>query len=262
VPNLSGEVLGGDGHSLVLVFIMPSAATFITDFAQVQLEQSDTASVFEPRTRAYEIERCQRYFEIHAGVMASAVAATETVTIPINLASIVGSGDVLTTYTPGYAFKILSVDFAVSVPATTGSKAASLNLEIGTTDLTGGVVALTSANSTPLGVKVAGSAVTATNTGTSSDTISVESSGVTAFSEGAGYLLLKIQNLELLSNIKPCYYFATRKLRAPTIAFIGTPAGTGGAFTALLDIGYYQSAANSVVAAFFISAEAELFPDL
>ena len=110
--------------------------------------------------------------------------------IPINLASITAAGDVLTNYTPGFAGRIVKVDFAVSVPVTTGSKAASLNVEIGTTNLTGGVVALTSANCTPLGAVVAGSAVTAANTFSATDTVSVEAASVTAFSEGAGYLLL------------------------------------------------------------------------
>lgn len=119
----------------------------------------------------------------------------QTIAIPINLPSL-ANGDVLTNYTPGYKFKVLSVSFAVSVAVTTAAKAATLNLEIGTTNLTGGVVALTSANCTPLGALVAGTAITAANTGTSTDTISVEASSVTTFVEGAGYLLIKLQNMD------------------------------------------------------------------
>jgi len=119
-----------------------------------------------------------------------------TVSLPITLAQITGAGDVLTTYTPGYKFKVLSVDFAVTTVVTTGSKAATLNVEIGTTNVTGGEVALTSANCTPLGAVVAGSAVTAANTGAANATISVEAASVTAFSEGAGVLLIKLQNMD------------------------------------------------------------------
>lgn len=131
-----------------------------------------------------------------AGTTLAAGTGVFTVLLPINLASVTTNGDVLTTYTPGYKFKVLSVDFAVTVPVTTADKLATLNVEIGTTDVTGGAVALTSANETPLGKVVAGSAVTAANTGTAASTISVEASSVTAFSEGAGVLILKLQNMD------------------------------------------------------------------
>lgn len=119
--------------------------------------------------------------------------------IHVTLAQITGAGDVLTDYTVGHAFKILTVDAVVDKVVTTGSKAASLNVEIGSTNVTGGVVALTSANCTPLGAKVAGSAVTAANTGTATDTISIEAASVTAFVEGEIILLIGIQNTEISS---------------------------------------------------------------
>lgn len=131
-----------------------------------------------------------------AQAAAAAGVGISTIALPINLASISGSGDVLTAFTPGYKFKILATTFAVTVPATTADKLATLNLEIGTTNVTGGEVALTSANCTPLGALVAGAAVTAENTGAANATISVESSAVTAFVEGAGVLYIRIQNMD------------------------------------------------------------------
>lgn len=122
-----------------------------------------------------------------------------TLIIPITLVQITAAGDVLTTYTPGFAFKVLSVDARVSAAVTTVAKAATLNLEIGTTDLTGGAVALTSANCTPLGAVIAGSAVTAANVGTAADTISVEAATVTAFAEGAVLLMVRIQNMDTVN---------------------------------------------------------------
>lgn len=123
----------------------------------------------------------------------STVAGGRTITIPIALASITGAGDVVTTITPGYAGTITSVEWVTGRPVTTAAKAAALNLEIGTTNLTGGVVSLTSANSTPLGAVVAGTAITAANAFTATDTISVEAASVTAFAEGDGFLLIHVR---------------------------------------------------------------------
>lgn len=133
------------------------------------------------------------------GTVSDTMAAgvgVHTISIPITLAAITGAGDVITTYTPGYKFKLLAVDFRIFEPVTTAAKAATLNLEIGTANVTGGVIALTSANCTPLGVAVAGSAITAANTGSATDAISIEAASVTAFVEGAGVVLIKIQNMD------------------------------------------------------------------
>lgn len=115
--------------------------------------------------------------------------------LPINLAS-VANGDVLTNVVFGHAFKVLKETFAVTVPVTTGSKLATLNSEIGTTNVTGSAIALTSDNCTPIGALVAGGAITAANTGTATDTFSVEAASVTAFAEGAGVYIAEIQNLD------------------------------------------------------------------
>lgn len=127
--------------------------------------------------------------------LAAGVGET-TLAFFVNLADI-ADGDVLTNYTPGYKFKLLSFDFRVFKAVTTGSKASTLNLEIGTTNVTGGSLALTSANCTPAGAAVAGSAITAANTGSASDTISIEAASTTAFVEGSGWLLINIQNMDV-----------------------------------------------------------------
>jgi len=135
-----------------------------------------------------------RYVSSGVGIVAYDATVPEKISvlsIPITLSNL-ADGDVLTEFTPGFAGRVKAVDFAVGVPVTTGSKAATLNLEIGTTDLTGGVVELTSANCTPLGKIVAGSAITDGAAFTDSDSISVEASSVTAFAEGDGYLLITL----------------------------------------------------------------------
>lgn len=134
-----------------------------------------------------------------AGTVSDTIAAgvgKTTLAVHLTLAEL-ADGDIITTLTPGYKFKILAVDFFVEKAVTTGSKASTLNLEIGTTNLTGGAVALTSANCTPKGAKVAGTAVTAGNTGSATDTISVEAASTTTFVEGSGWLVITIQNMDV-----------------------------------------------------------------
>lgn len=123
-------------------------------------------------------------------------AGLQTLAFFVNLNDVAAAGDVLTNYAPGYAFKLEKFDFRVGKPVTTAAKAASFNLEIGTTDLTGGVIALTSANCTPMGAAVAGTAITANNVGTAASNFSIEASAVTQFTEGNGWFLVAIRNLE------------------------------------------------------------------
>lgn len=126
-------------------------------------------------------------------ITGTAVASYAMLAIPISLALITGAMDVVTTFTPGFAGTIEKVQFIVTAVVTTADKLASLNLEIGTTNLTGGVVALTSANCATLGATVAGSAITANNSFGASDTVSVEAASVTAFQEGAGILVVTLK---------------------------------------------------------------------
>ena len=114
-------------------------------------------------------------------------------------AATIANGDLLTNYVVGYAFKILKFDAYCAKAVTTGAKGATLNLEIGTTNLTGGIVTL--AGTYALGAGVNGTTVTANNTGTASDTISIEASGVTAFTEGAWYLILSVQNMDTANAV-------------------------------------------------------------
>jgi len=96
----------------------------------------------------------------------------------------IANGDLITNWTPGFAGTLVSLHAFVYVAATTAAKAATLNLEIGATNTTGGALALTSANMTPKGAVVNASAITAANVFTNVDTISLEASGVTTFIEG------------------------------------------------------------------------------
>jgi hypothetical protein len=114
-------------------------------------------------------------------------------TFPVDLVNITGAQDVVTDFRPGVDGYIEAIDFVVNKPVTTASKLASLNAEINSTNLTGGVVALTSAAATPMGKVISGSAITAANRITKKDTLSIEASSVTAFSEGTGSVQVRIR---------------------------------------------------------------------
>jgi len=133
-----------------------------------------------------------------AGAVADMAAGTGddvvTLAFPIDLAAITADGDVVTSFKPGVVGTIEHVQFAVSTPVTTAAKAATLNLEIGTTNLTGGSVALTSSNCGTLGAVVEnGADPSADNVLAADSLLSVEAASVTAFAEGAGTLFVRVR---------------------------------------------------------------------
>lgn len=106
--------------------------------------------------------------------------------------------DILTAYTPGYKFKILGFEFVTTVAGTGASASQVFNIEIGTTNVTGGVLTLTLASQATIGVVTAATAVTAANTGSATDTISIEmAASGTVFTAGAGYFVIKLQNMDV-----------------------------------------------------------------
>lgn len=118
---------------------------------------------------------------------AAAASNVATITFHVNLADL-ANGDVL-TWNPDFAGELVSDEFVVTDPATTADKAATLNLEIDGVNVTGGVIALTSANAIA-GANIAGTAITAANVFAAGDPIVVEASGVTAFVEGEGDIVI------------------------------------------------------------------------
>lgn len=105
--------------------------------------------------------------------------------------------DLLTNITIGHAFKILSFDWVTTIVGAGASASQTFNLEIGTTNITGGVLNPTLASTSTIGAITSGSAITANNTGSASDTLSIEmASGGTVFSSGSGYFVIRIQNMD------------------------------------------------------------------
>jgi hypothetical protein len=141
-----------------------------------------------------------------ASVLATKATAARTITLPDAsgvplLAQVVpipvvlskhSNGSIAARFTPGFAGKVTGISFSVTDPATTGAKAATFTPAIGGSATTGGALALTSANCTPVGAGVNGSAITAANTFTATDEITVAASLVTAFVEGQGVIYLTL----------------------------------------------------------------------
>lgn len=123
-------------------------------------------------------------------------AGTEGVTqqhsATFELADIGADGD-LYTFVPGFVGTIRSDEFSVSERVTTAGKAATFSLKINGVAVTGGAIALTSANATPEGANVAGSAVTAANAFDANDEITITATGVTPFTEGRGDVVITMR---------------------------------------------------------------------
>ena len=116
------------------------------------------------------------------------VGDASIVSLPVYVMTDITDGDIVTTFTPGFAGIIESVFWIQGTAVTTPNDLSTLNFEIGAVDVTGGTVALTSATCTPVGNVIAGAAITALNEFAATDTISVEAASTTAFAEGAGTL--------------------------------------------------------------------------
>lgn len=121
-------------------------------------------------------------------------AAGSTVPFVFDLADI-AAGDIVSKFTPGFGGRIKSFQAVVLKAATTAAKAATITPQInpaGGADVavTGGALALTSANMTPGGAVVAAAAITGANTFGAGDSISLKASSVTAFVEGRVLLSL------------------------------------------------------------------------
>jgi hypothetical protein len=132
------------------------------------------------------------------GASLGANVAKQTVLLPLQLLDIAtGTFKVAVPF----AFTLLATNFRTAKPATTAAKAATLTPDINGTPVTGGVMALTSANQNTIGGAVAGTAVTAANVGTAGQTLGVTASVVTAFIEGDGWVEFTVRNDDLNNAI-------------------------------------------------------------
>jgi len=124
--------------------------------------------------------------------------------LQLTLANLTVAGDVF-VIPMTFKGRLDSMFFSVFAKATTAGKAATLTARIRsgatTTNMTGGVLNLTSANTTPEGAIVNATAITGLNKFNRGDSLVLTSSALTAFSEGAGYLWLEIVNDDTLDAV-------------------------------------------------------------
>lgn len=116
----------------------------------------------------------------------------QVVTLAIGPLAGITAADLITDMRLGLDGYLVYAEFVTTVAVTTASKAATLNFEIGSTDVTGMTLALTSATVTPKGKVLAFGLPTANNRITKESLLSLEASAVTAFAEGEGYINLHV----------------------------------------------------------------------
>lgn len=126
--------------------------------------------------------------KISSGTVAlAALAATLRTFIFLSFrvdAADIANGDLMTDLTlpAGLTGEIVKLYARVTKAITTDAKAADINLELNTTNLTGGVISL--AGLYAKGAVIEGTAITGNNVIASEDELSIEASGVTPFIEG------------------------------------------------------------------------------
>jgi hypothetical protein len=121
----------------------------------------------------------------------SATKDSAVISIPIPAMAGIANGDLVTGITPGFPGRITALEYVNTTAVTTAAKTTSINAEIGTTNCTGTLVV---AGTYAVGATEL-QAVTALNTFTATDTISIEAAATTTFIEGAGVLLIYVDQI-------------------------------------------------------------------
>ncbi len=136
------------------------------------------------------------------GTVADTLTATvgiSTMSFPFEFITSTSAIDVVTAFVPGFKFKILDwawVDGGTLLVGGSGSRVA--NMEIGTTDVgTSPSTCTVVQASTAQGRRIDGAAVAGANTGSATDTFSIEiASGGTDITAGNGAFHVVIQNMD------------------------------------------------------------------
>jgi hypothetical protein len=130
----------------------------------------------------------------------------QQISFPANLAAGPPAGtsaaDMVTAFVPGYRFELVALDFVTSIAGTGAGASQVYNLEIGTTNVTGGTCTVTLASTSAVGELTAGAAITALATGSATDTISIEQAASgTAFTAGQGSFVVTLRNLDVADSL-------------------------------------------------------------
>lgn len=136
-----------------------------------------------------------KVYKTTAGDSTAAAATFKQTYQQYTLLSTLANSQVMSLAIP-FGFSLTAVGFRTRVVASTGGKAATLTAQVNGVSVTGGVVSLTTTNQNVSGGLTAGTAITAGGAGTATQTVGVVVSGVTAFSEGDGYVEYTVQNTD------------------------------------------------------------------
>jgi len=129
--------------------------------------------------------------------------AAFTISIPVPDMALLTAADFVTELVMPTAGKIVSWGYVLGKVVSTGSKDATCNLEIETTNLTGGVLTLSSAICDTQGEYVPATAITAANTFAAGEKISIEVTNPTAtFVEGSGSFQIHCVSTGVNDNFK------------------------------------------------------------
>lgn len=112
-------------------------------------------------------------------------------TIPVSLDTVTAA-DVVTEMRPGIDGYIEHMEWVTDVAPSAGD-AATFNLEVDTTNVTGGTIVLDSAAAGVKGTVVAASRITAGNRITKTSKLSIEAADVTDYASGSGSLIIYIR---------------------------------------------------------------------
>lgn len=124
------------------------------------------------------------------------ITSANVLSIPIDLTAIpAGAGDVVTNLPLQGHGKITQFVLVVTAPGAGAGATRAFNLEIGSpgTNVTGGVVTATLANTATEGAVIASTAITANNTFNDGDVLSIEVAGGTVFTGGRVAALITIE---------------------------------------------------------------------
>ncbi len=136
----------------------------------------------------------------------SSTLGAAVLTIPVTMSALANSQ--VYQVMPGFAGKLIGINFRTTVAITTGGKAATLQAQAAGVSVTGGVVTLSGAYT--LGNGVNGTAITAgTQTFANGSTVGFTVSGVTTFSEGSGIVTLVVQDTATADAVATIVAFTT-----------------------------------------------------
>lgn len=207
VPGQSIIIGNAGGHATFTVNGTPASSTSASllwqdvDGDQAAASTIASGAAVSPSGKAIKLTGVTQFTDNSTGAASSTIAAgvgVSKLVIPHTFIGGTAAVEPVTNYTVGFKFKILSWAWVTEVLLVGAGGSRVANMEINSTDV--GTVASTVTvviASAAVGTVIAGTAVAGANTGSATDTFSIEiASGGTAFTAGSGTFIITIQNMD------------------------------------------------------------------